>query len=277
MKIFEYMQAAVEAAQTSEHPSSKVGACLVGDGWEISSPNFWPAPIKEKIGTDVKIGNSSGTIHAETACIVQAPGATNGASMFSTDPSCPNCMKNMAVAGIKHLYIDHKGFEKYFAQTRMEDFENLTLEICRNQGIAATKVFRKERRTEEILPPSTPKTPENQYRSPHFASCKTTDGEDYKIFKISLTGAESEGPEESKYNPLIQPINGLLMNAAQQGLQINPTSITSSRIPTSRELVNLIGAGYSHLTILDQTDARDEHGLKALDLLTKSRILSLQP
>ena len=153
-EIFKYTQMAVDVAQNSQHPTSKVGACLVGENFEISRPNFWPCPVKEKIGTDTKIGNASGTIHAETACLLAADQATMGAVVFSTDPSCPNCAKNMAEAGVRHLYIDHKGFEKYYAETRMRDFVELTLPICTAAGMGVSHVYRKQERIEDIIAPS---------------------------------------------------------------------------------------------------------------------------
>ena len=45
--IFRYMQMAVEAAQTSEHETSQVGACLVSGDDAIAHPNFWPKLVKD--------------------------------------------------------------------------------------------------------------------------------------------------------------------------------------------------------------------------------------
>src|SRR5690606_25083203 len=95
--IFTSIQRAVEVAQTSAHPNRKVGAYLVGqnNSFAIARSNFWPATIQETIGIESRIGNASATVHAETACLLFAPSATGGAAIFSTDPSCPNCAKNM--------------------------------------------------------------------------------------------------------------------------------------------------------------------------------------
>ncbi len=268
------MQTAVEAAQTSEHPDSKVGSCIVGDGWQFSSPNFWPQPIQDKIGAGIRVGNSSGTIHAETACLLLTPNATYGASMFSTDPSCPNCAKNMAEAGIKHLYIDHKGFEKYFHQKRMADFETLTLEICTAAGIGVTRVFRKEGRLEEIIAPGNPDHVEDF--SPHFASC-VANGKELKVYGGASTGLIAPDPyEDSKYNLLMQPLNRLLMILAKDGLKPAPVSFISSRVPTSRELVNFIGAGYDTMQILDKTEGRDPESLVAFNTLQEKNILNVK-
>ncbi|MCD8520448.1 MAG: hypothetical protein LRY57_04065 [Alphaproteobacteria bacterium] len=142
------MQRAVDIVLTSPHPTNKIAATLSGkteDGLDfcISSTNSWPDAILNTIGHGEKIGNSSGTIHAETECILKAP-ATNGASLFITDPPCPNCVKNMAEAGIKKLYIDHKGFEKDFALRRGDDFSGLSLPLCQEAGMDVYEIRRKE-------------------------------------------------------------------------------------------------------------------------------------
>ncbi len=304
--LFELMQRAVDAVHSSEHETSKVGTFLHTREGEIAHANFWPPLIKDRIGTDVKIGNASGTVHAETACLLHAPFATKGGIMFSTDPSCPNCAKNMAEAGIKHLYIDHKGFEKYYAQKRMEDFESLTLPICRAAGINVTRVFRKEERLEPLVEVApgyvpvdyAPAVIEEHTSIAHplkempnatsahtrsFASCKIKYGGKQGFYHVTVTIGPSLGmPDdgeldsaESKYNTLMQPINRLLMTAAREGFEILPDSVYSSRIPSSRELVNLIGAGITHLSIGDMNDARDEHGRRALEQLQAENILKI--
>ena len=292
--IFKYMQMAVEAAQTSTHPTSKVGACLVKNGQEIARANFWPEAIRGSIGTDVKIGSSSGTIHAETACLLECSVAAAGADMFSTDPSCPNCTKNMAEAGVRHLYIDHKGFEKYYAKKRMQDFEDISLAICRAAGMGVSHVYRKDKRVEEIVAESDvpafldfimPQEGDdagaiwsaylNHYERPErpYAAALCKRGNEFIILQTPRRdgGEPSKG---SKYNFNMQPLTRLLMIAAREGLAIMPDYIYSSRVPTSRELVNFVGGGYATLTIGDVDDARDETAFAALRALSAAGILS---
>ena len=295
--IFKYMQMAVEAAQTSEHSTSQVGACLVSGDISLARPNFWPKTVKTLIGKDKNIGNSSGTVHAETACILDCETSVEGSFVFSTDPSCPNCAKNMAEAGVRHLYIDHKGFEKYFAKTRMKDFEDVTVPICRAAGMGISHVYRKDKRIEEFLPESdTPdflefvteangETPEEiwqdflklhkpQKRPYSFALCKQGD-----TLAIACAPRRDGGepPKGSKYNFNMQPLTRLLMVAAREGLEILPSYIFSSRVPTSRELVNFIGGGYQSLHIANTEDARDEHALEALRTLRDHGIINIAP
>ena len=147
------MQKAVDIVNTSQHPTNKIAATLFGQDHEgqvfsVSRTNYWPEPILKKIGTTQRIGNSSGTIHAETACIMNAP-CTEGASLCVTDPFCPNCAKNMAEAGIKTVYIDHKGFNKDFVARRGDEFENMSMYICESAGISVYEIRRKEK---ELIP-----------------------------------------------------------------------------------------------------------------------------
>ena len=153
MNIYEHMQAAVDIVSHSPHPTNKIAATIAGENWHHSQTNHWPTAIETTIGRDTQIGNSSGTIHAETACIFTANAnghATKGASIFITDPPCPNCVKNIAEAGITKLHIDHKGFDKDWARRRNDEFENMSLRIAAKAGIDVFVLYRKENRFEVI-------------------------------------------------------------------------------------------------------------------------------
>ena len=320
--IYTHMQAAVDIVNDSPHPTNKIAATIAGEGFTLSKTNHWPAAIESAIGRDTDIGNSSGTIHAETACILNAPAATKGASIFITDPPCPNCMKNMAEAGISKLYIDHKGFDKDWAKRRGDSFENMSMRIAAKAGLDVHVIYRKEKRFEIISehPPGYKPTEENPaiispYSSSRrrpgsnnsadqnsglrrndaiwmdlvkkrqkdhgdepFALALTKDQQSILVGRHPTIGYTSETVEkkENKYSFILQPINRLLMIAAKEGLTLDPDHIYSSRVPTSREFVNFIGAGFTQIHIGDKTKARDEHGLTALDQLQKVRILNVQ-
>ena len=85
-----------------------------------------------------------------------------------------------------------------------------------------------------------------------------------------------EAPKGSKYNFNMQPLNRLLMIAAREGAHILPNCIFSSRVPSSRELVNFLGAGYDTLSVGDVEDARDDHAFQALQDLVSNEILSIK-
>ena len=144
-RIIRAMQGAVDIVNDSPHPVNKVSACLFFEDDAICSTNLWPASIDEKLGRETRIGNSSGTVHAETACIFKSDQATDGASMAITDPFCPNCAKNIVEAGIKYAYIDHKGFEKEFWGRRAGHFKNMSMEIMARGGVSVYEVNRKNK------------------------------------------------------------------------------------------------------------------------------------
>ena len=163
MTPYDAMQAAVDIVNNSAHDTNKIAATLFGqfpDGqpFAVSSTYHWTDVIIEKIGRHTRIGGCSGTIHAETECILRAP-LTNGTSICITDPFCPNCAKNIAESGIKHIYIDHKGFEKDFVQRRGTDFNDMSLRIVERAGIAVSTLYRKDQKIVPIITPAENFTP----------------------------------------------------------------------------------------------------------------------
>jgi deoxycytidylate deaminase len=298
------MQKAVDIVGSSPHPTNKISATIFGtaqDGtpFSISKTNFWPQSIVEKIGQGVEIGNSSGTIHAETAAIFAAP-YTNGASVAVTDPPCPNCAKNMAEAGIKTVYIDHKGFDKDFAERRGEQFTSMSMRIFKRAGMNIFEIQRKSEKLTPILETPASFTPhednpieiENcgaddfkkligkktaQYVDTNFAFCLARDaggnvkaitarahptiGYNYDVDRDSILRPDG------KYSFVLEPVNRLLMNAPRHGLTILDGALFSAQTPTAREQVNMIGAGLQEITVGNFTHARDDSALAARDFL----------
>ncbi len=298
--LYNHMQAAVDIVETSPHPANKIAATIAGEGFALSRVNTWPAAIVGAIGTQTAIGNSSGTIHAETACILSAP-KTEGASIFVTDPPCPNCMKNMAEAGIGALYIDHKGFDKDWAKRRGDSFEAMSIRIAEKAGIDIHIIYRKEQRFEIISshtpgykPPieNPPKIEETAGRfdilieTAHkemanepfvLAMANNPDGKSFSILVNShpTIGYTSDTMEkkEDKYSFLMEPLSRALMIAARHGLKVDAQHLYSSRVPTARELVNLLGARLDQIQIGDMSASRDENGPQALQQLKEAQIL----
>ncbi|MEZ5814086.1 MAG: deoxycytidylate deaminase [Alphaproteobacteria bacterium] len=315
--LYTHMQAAVDIVNTGPHPTNKIAATITGQGFALSRVNHWPAAITAAIGTNTKIGNSSGTIHAETACILSAP-KTENTSLFVTDPPCPNCMKNIAEAGIVKLYIDHKGFDKDWARRRGDSFESMSMRIAEKAGIDVHIIHRKEERFEIIsrhapgYKPPVENPPEiRQYPPPESSPFEGGDmeGGASNAFKALIAKAYEQMNEEpfaiaiahdhggqtfsilvkphptigytyetmdkppNKYSFLMEPLNRLLMIAARHGLKINPGHLYSSRTPTARELVNMLGAGLNQIQIGNTNDSRDKFGPKALKQLRDAKIL----
>lgn len=311
---FDEMQKAVDIVNGSPHPSSKIAATVFGTTkdnrpYSISRTNYWPEPVEKTIGRETSIGNASGTIHAETACILAAP-YTQGASLCVTDPFCPNCAKNAAEAGIKTVYIDHKGFDKDFAARRGEHFETMSMRICERAGINVYEIRRKEKMLDPILEiPETyhpyeenpveierlrsadddtfrilidDKTQQHKGRKLAVALAKDQDNKVFGMCALahpaigysSANDTEEIEHPESKYSYMQEPVNRLLMNAPRHGLKIINGLVFSSQVPTSREQVNLVGAGLTGITIRNMDAARDDWAFTAMQQLGKAEILS---
>ena len=311
--VFTLMQQAVDIVGTSRHPTNKIAATLhagdpVGAAFSVSMTNEWPDAIARRIGPGQRIGNSSGTVHAETACLLHTKGKTDGGRMFVTDLPCPNCVKNMAEAGIRTLYIDHKGFAKDFALRHGGDFENMAMRICEKAGISVYKLFRKEERLEPILEISSAYEPQIE-KPPHverlnaepaprlFQDWIARERERYDggVYALGFArddegGAwllsaqphpvigytsETMGAPEGKYSYMLQPVNRLLMTAAREGLRLERDYLFCSVVPTARELVNMIAANLPRLRIGDTGASRDEHGLAALRTLVNAGVFEV--
>lgn len=316
---FTAMQAAIDIVRSSPHPTNKIAATMFWPDDEAKEPisrtNHWPEAIDHTIGRDEKIGNSSGTVHAEVACIIaaglmrQIP--VKGASLCLTDPFCPNCAKNLAESGVEAIYIDHKGFDKDFAKRRGDHFDNMSMRIAEKAGVNVYEINRKEQRIVPICIAERGYRPANEnpieirdipadelaehvYRGLHYnppaekfgaALCHSADGRRHLIisplhvavgFEQHYDADEIAHPK-GKYSFYQEPVNRLLMVCARYGYKIEDQMIYSHEAPTSREQVNLIAAGIKSLMIGMTTRARDKAALKALRQLKEANALSVKP
>ncbi len=313
---FEQTQKAVDIVNTSPHPANKIAATIFGSdkdrgAFSFSRTNYWPKPLVDNFGIETRIGNSSGTIHAETACLLAAP-VTEGARICVTDPFCPNCAKNIAEAGISTIYIDHKGFDKDFAERRGHHFESLSMQIVERAGISVYEIRRKERKIVPILevPESykpfndSPvdmesvaaadehelrnfvalKRPEHKGRRVAMAIARSSRGKFFGMVARAHPAIgyswESDGDDIEKmhgqYSLILEPMNRLMMTAARTGMKLISGLIYSSGVPTAREQVNMLGAGLSEIFVADLLNARDEDAFQAMRLLGGKRLIKFE-
>lgn len=313
---FRHMKTALDIAPRSPHPTNKIAAVLFGKNEKnmeciVIRTNHWPDDIYEKIGTTQKIGNSSGTVHAETACITNTNFATQGAAICITDPFCPNCAKNIAEAGIKTIYIDKNGFGKDFFKRRGNSFVKMSMQICEKAGIS---IYAINMLTEEITSileiqndykpvEDSPircepiesandailhdiveaATKRNHRRKFAIALVENKEGKRFGLTArahavIGYSMEQDNKAEElltpvGKYSFIQEPVNRLMMHMARNGYKLLDDYLYCSQVPTSREQVNLIGAGIKRISIGDIQKCRDPQGLKAMELLLKHKIL----
>lgn len=310
------MQNALDIAPRSPHPTNKIAASLfgqdiAGQDFVISRTNHWPDKIYDHIGTTQKIGNSSGTIHAETACITHCPHATQNASICITDPFCPNCAKNMAEAGIKNIYIDQGGFDKDFFKRRGGHFETMSMQICERAGINvyALNMLREEivpilKVADDYTPPEDSPIIEepiesaseaifyeiiqeaserNKRRKFTIALVQNSAGQKLALISRAhaVIGFTMTKPDEAlelltprgKYSFIQEPVNRMMMYMARKGYVLEEGYFYCSQVPTAREQVNLVGANIKRITVGDIQKSRDPEGIKAMLLLKQHGII----
>lgn len=304
---FIYMQSALDIVHKSPHPTNKIAATLFGvdpkgNDFSVLRTNHWPDPIYNKLGTSQKIGNSSGTIHAETAAILAASCATEGASICITDPFCPNCAKNMAEAGIKNIYIDQDGFDKDFFNRRGGHFDTMSMQICERAGINVYAINMLRKEISPILETPADYQPvedspvikepiesvneaifssvieeaslKNKRRKFCIALVQDEEGQNFALtFRAHVAiGYSMQKTDEAldlltpigKYSFIQEPVNRMLMHIARNNYGLYEDFLYSSQVPTSREQVNLVGAEIKRITVGDIQRSRDTHGLKAM-------------
>ncbi len=309
---FEAMQKAVEAAQGSDHPVNKIGAALAGHDIQgqpylIARANHTPAPISAALGPSVRIGDTSNTVHAETAVILAAP-ITSGADLYVTDPLCPNCAMLAAESGVTSVSIDSDGFQGEWASRRREDFNNLSLPVFRQAGIRVYSIDRlqgsltpviegalRPQALEDFPVAIEPLGTRTDHEALHMLVARTSgkkssfavaiahdaSGERFGMVATaqpsmayvfnSATGIVT--PSQSRYSLTLNPLDRLLMNAGRYGLTIRDGLLYTSQIPTAREQVHILGAGLQTLAIGQTHTVADAGRLDAWRLLTSAGIL----
>ncbi len=307
------MEIALRAENQSDHDDHKVGTLVRGkdsngDIYEIARANFWPKSLRKYIGETEKLGNASTTVHAEVAAICAAP-ATENADIYITDLPCPNCAKVIAEASIKNVYIDAHTHNTPLGIKIKPYFDNISTLILNSANINIYEMDVTRKIIEHTYSPSqnalrsidkpikhikisnkdvnqsyfTKMIEEHKSNAP-FAACLTKSllgqysfmfAQSHRSIGLSKEKAEFICKTQSKYEPTLQPINRLLLSCARYGVKIDPKYLYSSQTPTSREFVNMIGAGYTNIIIGDKNKCRDEWGIKALSQLLEHNIITL--
>lgn len=302
---FDAMQSAVNIVNSSPHPENKVAACIFTEDTWLAATNLWPDQIEKNLGREARIGGSSGTVHAEVNVLLHFQKPCENAALCITDPCCPNCAKAISESGIKTVYIDHKGFAKDFASRRYAEFHDMSLAIMAHAGIAIYELNRKEQtlsviheQRHDYIPPednpievkqipekTTLEQVKNQVRVKHPSwGCALAKNADGVLFSLVASTHPALGyseetlttqtEETTKYSFYLTPLNRLLCGAARYGLKLVEDSVWTSIVPTPREMVNFIGAGYGHLRIGDIRSLAKPSSQDARKLLESNGVLT---
>lgn len=309
--IIARMQDAVDVVLTSEHAVNKVAACAFHPDHPEAAPasavNMRPACLHKHFAWDARIGTSSQYVHAEIAALSAFHGPWRGAHICVTDPFCPNCAKNLAEAGVRTIYIDHKGFQKDFAARNGDEFKSMSMLIAEKAGISVYMVNRKERVIMPIMAQAAQTRPTSS--SIEFFDIDDLTLEDAAAMFRQRLGAretwamgfvkEHDGtprgllvfealppgitPEDykirgtedlGKYRYPIDPLTRLLLTVRRMGFTWHDKRVVTARIPSSRSLVNALGMDVTHILATTAQSDHDQSGPGAVNLLVDKKILT---
>ena len=267
------MQKAVDAVPLSPHENNKIAACFFGFSTKTSeselffqtAPNSYPSELKELVKSGQRFGKRSGYIHAEVNAILKQKNGWKEAAIAITDPPCPNCMKHIAAAGIKEVFIDHKGFDKDFFRRRENEFQILSLAIAKENEIKITKVFRKENSFKVIYCPK-----EKEFSAPQKTekNCSLTAQNDQgKVFSITSNelSFSKKKREALLSNPLLSgrfnlnnsALVSAVFEAKRKGLTIQKESLALNYKPVPADLIFMIKNQFKKVLI--KTDQETVH------------------
>lgn len=308
-QIIQRMEDAVNVVVHSEHATSKVAACIFQPGSRVSpsaAHNERPQALRDHFTWDARLGVSSQFVHAELAALSRFEGDLHGAHICVTDPFCPNCAKNLAEAGVRTVYIDHKGFQKDFIARNGGEFESMSMLIAAKAGMNVYELNRKEKKLTPILEQATITRPSpggieffdlegsmtlkwalEMFRDRlstkeawALAFVKEPDGNvrGLLVFEALPIGITPEDflhrtGQTGKYRFPIDPVTRLLITAKRKGFEIQDHIIATAQVPSSRALVNALEFGLNGLILASNTPDHDATGAVTLEQLVERSIL----
>jgi hypothetical protein len=311
-QIIARMQDAVDIVLASEHTVNKVAACAFHPGHSKALPaasmNLRPECLKGHFQWDMRLGSSSQFIHAEIAALTHFTGPWRGAHLCVTDPFCPNCAKSLAEAGVRTIYIDHKGFQKDFIARNGDEFQTMSMLIAEKAGISVYTVNRKEGTVTPILAQATQTRPTTSaieffdidddmtlesamamFRQRlgaretwSLAFVREQDGSPrgLLVFEALPPGITPEDfktrvPNTGKYRFPLDPLTRLLITMRRMHFTFLDPRIGCARAPSSRALVNALGMGISELLLVSALPDHDATGLLALQMLKDKKLITI--
>jgi len=308
--IIDRMEDAIGVVTGSEHDTSKVAACVFQSGGKAkpsAAHNERPAVLRSHYEWKDRLGVSSQFVHAELAALSRFTGEWHGASICVTDPFCPNCAKNLAEAGVREIYIDHKGFQKDFAARNGGEFESMSMLIAAKAGMNVHVLNRKEKTLTPILEQATITRPSpsgieffdlkgsmslewalemfrdrlgtNEAWAIAFVTERDGTGRGLLALEALPPGftpddfLHRKGAGTGKYRFPIDPVTRLMITARRMGFIIQENRVGCAQVPSSRALVNGLEFGLKSLILASKTPDHDLTGVNTLEELQKKLIL----
>ncbi|GEM_PF-6075898 len=259
------------------------------------------------VGHDAVLGDSGSTIHAEIAVLSMSPVPTEGLALVVTDPPCPNCMKMIIGAGITRILIYEKGLTKGYWYNSSDEidvprkkyFDDVSLTFAKQAGVEVLVVNEAgelvnfllpkkqvEWQTQSIMRRVTDHKLLEDYTDaikaqPHaIAVASDADGVAYAIITVEEytkgMNEEVEAAIRAKFDVLryrlkLDALSHMLSFCAAKNLSLKNSPVYISEIPTSRCIVNAVGAGVGSfgLATMDAQSDKSKNALHALEALKK--------
>ena len=265
--------------------------------------NDMPSCFQGHYSHDEHLGDSGTTIHAEIRVLSQCKEPTEGKALLVTDPLCPNCMKMVVAAGISRIMIYEKGLSKGYwynsedekGVMRKRYFDEISLGFARAAGIEVVAINESAEPVDIILPKKQVEPHDHSImhrvadhklladytdeikKQPHaMAVASDIDGVSYVVLAIEeYTKGMTEDLEVAirekfdeplKYRLKLDALSHILSFCAAKNLHLKNSPVYVSEIPTSRCIINAVGAGIGTFG-LATTKAQSEKSRQALKAL----------
>ncbi len=238
-----------EQALTSPHPTEKIAAQLILWPHRVQQPvtNARPKSINTRaMPLDLKIADRSLYAHAETRALLSSRGPVRGATLLVTDPFCPNCAKQIALAGIGRVIIDGAGFAKPYFIKNSDAFQRLSLSILAWFGVQAFTWDNEE--LIRLGPPG--HVISDISLTPDYAELPCTGALFHQ--HVRSRGLRFEGPVfTDKYDARVESLTATLMLLAKRGLSpdLSRPVILSDWPASPRPFIDALVHGYSQYQI----------------------------
>ena len=204
-------------------------------------------------------------------------------------------MKKIIMAGINAVYILESGFTKGLwynssdesAIPRKRYFDDVSLAFAHEAGVAV-HTLNNDGTAHEIGKKHTVISTNKDRDNNTYAMAMTENDQCIKTIEEytpamndqkadALRTKFQDSPDGLRYRLMIDPLSNLLAYCAKEGLTIKDGKTYISEIPTSRCIVNAVGAGITHFGIPDiaAVSEKSKKALKALELLQKKGIIQL--
>lgn len=273
--------------------------------------NDIPTCFHSIIDHDIELGDSGSTIHAEISVLSMSPVPTQGMALVVTDPLCPNCMKMIISAGISRILVYEKGLTKgYWYNSndevdvpRKKYFDDVSLVFAKQAGVEVLVVNEAGELVNFLLPKKQVEWQTQTImrrvadhkiledytdaikKQPHAITVvEDQDGVAHVVITVEEytkgMNADIEASIRSKFDVLryrlkLDALSHMLSFCAAKNLRLRNSPVYISEIPTSRCIVNAVGAGVGSfgLATMDAQSEKSKNALLALDTLKKHGLI----